>query len=158
MLTVQSSVVGDDAVKAQFVELGSAVRQRVRAALRGLGREAQAVAQSRAPWKTGALIDSIKVRLSNGDGKSLTMTVSPTGKRNFVARLMEFGVVAHGWANNKALRGNKRSMAAIVRQRRAAGLYRIEPRPFMAAAEAVVRSKLDAALGAALDAAAQEAS
>lgn len=156
MLNVQTSVIGDDAVKAQFAELGSSVRTRVRAALRALGREAQQVAQSHAPWKTGALIDSIKVRLSNGEGNSLTMTVQPTGKRNFVGRLMEFGVVNHGWANNKALRGNKRSMAEIVRTRRAAGLYRVEPRPFMAPAEAVVRSKIDAVLGAALDAAAKE--
>lgn len=149
-------VVGDAEIKQAFSAVGGRLRERLRAELVALGLEAQQVARGLAPVRTGALRQSIGVVLSETDRK-LTLRVAPQGKRNFIGRLIEYGVVAHGTANNRLTAGgSRRARALAVSSRRAAGLYRISPRPFMAPADALLRAKLDGAMALAVDRAAQE--
>jgi hypothetical protein len=86
-----------------------------------------------------------------------TESIGPTGKYGtFIGRLMEFGVVNHGSARNKAA-GGKRQKVRRVRELRAAGQWRIAPRPFMDPAFNSLRAKIEAEIQAALFGAVDEA-
>lgn len=158
-----ANVVGDKEIKEHFLDLQSSVRERLRRALADAGQEIAAAASARAPRNTGALAGSIRGRLTE-TGKMMRETVSPTGRSGFIGRLMEFGVVNHGTRGNASsaagglkTKGGKRARARRVSELRAAGQYRIRPRPFMEPAYESLRARIEADIARAIESAVTEA-
>jgi hypothetical protein len=147
-LDVSVVTTGVEAVAQQYKDVGSLVREQVRREVRQIGAEVVQGGRARAPHRHGDLQASIRERLVETD-TSMTETVRPWGRYgSFVGRLMEFGVVLHGFLRNRNL-GSKRHRAERVREGRSAGQYRIAPKFFMRDSIAAVRSQIDSRLQAA---------
>lgn len=137
-VTIEAELLGTAEVAQRFGDMGAKVRGKVRAALARLGAEMVDLARGAAPRRTGKLADSIKARMLETD-TDITETVRPSA---FYAQFMEFGVVNHGSSRNRNVSGGvltkgkggktvRRARVERVRDLRAAGQYRIAPRPFM---------------------------
>lgn len=153
MIKVDTRVIGTAEIRARFLRTGDAIRDRIRRAIVAAGQDVKAAAQAGAPRKTGALANSIGVKVTENDAK-MTVRVAPS---KFYGRFLEFGVVA-GKAPAQAtgirgffgLKETGRQAAHRISHMKAAGKYRIQPRPFMAPAIDRVRAQIDASLDAAL--------
>lgn len=162
-LNVSAVVVGDREIKEQFLDFQGSLRERLRRALANAGQEIASAASALAPRHTGALAGSIRAKLTE-TATTMRETVAPAGKEGFVGRLMEFGVVKHGTKGNVSsagagigTKGGKRARAQRVSQLRAAGQYRIQPRPFMEPAYESLRERVNADIKAAVEGAVSEA-
>lgn len=152
MIQLHAAVVGDAEAKAGFLNVESAIRNRVRGALVELGRGGQQLAQGWAPKLTGKMSAAISLKLSESD-KRMSVTVAPKGRQTLIARLMEFGVVSHptGSHRDHGVRGVR-----TVRWLRSTGQYRVSPRPFMGPAEEAIRGRVQGTLEAAVAAAVED--
>jgi HK97 gp10 family phage protein len=149
-LSFEGTVVGDAELRQHFLDIGSSVRERLRRALTTGGLDIAHAAEAEAPHRTGELAGTIRARLIENDVRFIE-SVGPTGKYGtFVGRLMEFGVVSHGTAENKSAAGGKRQKVRRVRELRAAGQWRIEPMPFMGPAFDSLRGRIEAEIEDAL--------
>lgn len=162
-LNITATVVGDVALKQRFLDLGDSVRGRVRGALLNAGRMIQAAEASLAPRASGALADTIKVKLLEAN-TLMAITVRPS---KFYAQFMEFGVVNHGSRNNKAsgglgpngklTKGGKFRRALRVRELRSQGQYRIQPKHFIERAWEATEAAANAGIAKAVSDAVSEA-
>lgn len=161
----ESSVTGDAELKERFAHVGSTLRAKLREALFEAGGQLKSAARGLAPvlanpakankqTVAGALRDSIDARLIE-TLDSMTMTVRPSA---FYAQIIEGGAVSHGGRNNKNTpdpwvkggKNRKRAKVDRVTALRAAGQWRVQPRPFMKPAMASLRSRIDQQLAEAV--------
>lgn len=149
-IEIQALVVGNEEIRQSFLDIGSSIRERLRRVLADAGQEIASAAAGAAPMRTGKLAGSIRPALVE-TGNKLTESIAPRGRYgSLIGRLMEFGVVSHGGASNRNAAGGKRAKVRRVRELRAAGQYRIAPRPFMGPAYDSLRSRVEAEIEAAV--------
>lgn len=149
-VSIRVEEVGTADVRARFLDLGGQMRSALRRELLEIGKDVERLARAGAPVLrtprkgrvAGALRSSIKARIYDTDS-DVRVTVRP-GK--FYAHFMEAGVVRYGGGTNA------RPSAQRLRTRlqlKAAGHWRIAPRPFMGparrAVEPTARARLEAA-------------
>lgn len=152
MITVETRIIGDEDVRQRFLDTGSRVRNKIRAAMMSIGEEIQAQARAAAPVLTGRLRNSIKLKLLEQDGRIKVRVGPPI----FYGKFLEFGVVNHGGLRNANERLSKLGKVHRVRDLRARGQWRIAPRPFMAPAIERITARINPSLDAALAAAVSE--
>lgn len=110
------------------------MRAHLRTGLSNAGKMIEAAESSLAPRKSGALGDTIRVKVIE-TSTSISVNVRPS---KFYALFVDQGVVSHGTTNNKRdtfgkVKGKsmRRGLAVRVRELRAQGQFRIKPTHFI---------------------------
>jgi hypothetical protein len=161
-IQLTSNVLGAPEAAQMFLSVESEIRARVKAAILGSSKATQDTAKAHAPvGKTGALRNSISV-VFHEDQRHMTASIAP--RDVYYAAFLERGVVAYGGRRNKnaglmwkrlkdgtlkqvSFRGGSKVRAARVAEGRAAGRYRVAPRPYMGPAALVLKQQVERLFG-----------
>lgn len=142
--------VTTEGVAERFRDAGDAIRERIRRTLSQLSAEGVSRAQAGAPVKSGDMRGGIQALYVETMTEQRAIIKAP-----HPALWLEHGVVAHGGGHNRNLGKGKKGKLRNLHELRAAGTWRIKPRPFMGPALTSMRSQIEADLSAAIAAGAE---